>query len=44
MKKLLIFTPHHLLKNKYINVKYNELGTACDMFAGEKKCIQNAGL
>jgi hypothetical protein len=44
MRKLLIFTPHHLLKNKYINVEYNALGTACDMLAEETKCIQSAGL
>jgi len=44
MRKLLIFTPHHLLKNKYIYVKYNELGTAGDMLAGQTKCTQHADL
>jgi len=44
MSKLLIFTPHHLLKNKYINVKYNELGTACDVLQGQTKCTQTARL
>jgi len=44
MSKLLIFTPHHLLKNKYINVKCNELGATCGVLAGETKCTQNGGL